>query len=74
MCDALPGKAQALDHAISICGYGTDNGVDYWILGNSWGQGWGEKGFARIEMTAGGTGACGIQKLFVAPTNPRSVV
>lgn len=29
---------------------------------NSWGVGWGLGGYARIEMTDGGFGACGMYK------------
>jgi cathepsin F len=47
----------ALDHALVIVGYGTDTGLDYWIIKNSWGAGWGEKGYLRLVK---GRAACGV--------------
>jgi cathepsin B len=37
-------------HAIKIIGWGTQNGVKYWVISNSWGKTWGETGHARIAM------------------------
>ena len=37
-------------HAIKVVGYGSEEGVDYWICANSWGADWGENGFFRIKQ------------------------
>lgn len=48
-----------LNHAVIIVGYGTEKGIDYWIIKNQYGIKWGEQGYARIKRSSK-QGICGI--------------
>jgi len=40
-----------INHAVTLVGWGTDanTNVNYWLVKNSWGPGWGESGYFRIR-------------------------
>jgi C1A family cysteine protease len=43
-------------------GFGFENGTEYVTIKNSWGTGWGEKGYARVSLTQDTMGTCQLYK------------
>ena len=41
-------------HAICIIGWGTENGINYWLCRNSWGTSWGTNGYFKFAMYSKG--------------------
>jgi len=60
----------SLDHAITAVGYGEQDGQKYYIVRNSWGPTWGDKGYINIATQDGwfARGICGIQQTSVWPS------
>ncbi|CAJ1443153.1 unnamed protein product, partial [Effrenium voratum] len=57
-------RDSTVNHAVLLVGYGRDAqvGKDYWLVRNSWGSWWGEKGFIRVQRHSsdeGEEGYCG---------------
>ncbi|KAL8195289.1 hypothetical protein R6Q57_025692 [Mikania cordata] len=59
-----------LKHAVTVVGYGTsDDGIKYWLVKNSWGVGWGEEGYIRMQRDVEAKeGLCGIAMKASYPT------
>lgn len=67
-----PSCGKQLDHGVLIVGYGHDlfHNMDYWIVKNSWGPHWGEKGYIRIQRNIDqDSGLCGIAMQPSIPIN-----
>lgn len=64
-----------LDHGVLLTGYGTMNGLDYYIMKNSWDVTWGSQGYMYMARGVdasgkpynGGKGQCGVLMQGVYP-------
>lgn len=60
-CDS---SITSMDHGVILVGYGSEDGLDYWIIRNSWGDDWGENGYIRLGR---GHNACGVANAAIYP-------
>jgi len=52
-----------IDHAVVLVGYGTDKtGGDFYLVRNSWGTTWGDKGYIKLARHSDDSQECGIDK------------
>nr|AAI70449.1 LOC100127265 protein [Xenopus laevis] len=58
-------SAEDINHAVLAVGYGTQKKAKYWIVKNSWGEEWGDKGYILMAKDKGN--ACGIANLASYP-------
>jgi len=56
-----------MDHGVLVVGYGTENDINYYLVQNTWGANWGERGYIKIAVEEG-KGVCGIQQDAGYPT------
>jgi len=50
-------------HAVRVIGWGTEKGTPYWLVANTWGTDWGDKGFFKIIR---GKNECGFEDRMTA--------
>jgi len=53
-----PGTHFLGGHAVRMLGWGVEDGTKYWLMANSWNEGWGDKGYFKILR---GQDECGIE-------------
>jgi len=51
---------KSLNHGVLLVGYGVHNNKEYWLIKNSWGPSWGEKGYIRLVREKD---KCGVDNL-----------
>jgi len=59
-----------VNHAVLAVGYGTENGVDYWLVKNSWSADWGDKGYFKIVR---GVNMCALAQCNSFPTDVEEI-
>jgi len=55
-------KDAVIDHAVTLVGFGEESSSRYWLVQNSWGPDWGEKGRIRMLRHSGEDQHCGMDR------------
>ncbi|XP_029813847.1 cathepsin K [Manacus vitellinus] len=58
-------NAENINHAVLAVGYGAQKGTKHWIIKNSWGEEWGNKGYVLLARNM--DNACGVANLASFP-------
>jgi hypothetical protein len=49
-------------HAVAVVGYDTKDGIDFWLIANSWGKNWGDNGYFRMKR---GVNVCNMESMAI---------
>ncbi|KAJ8750936.1 hypothetical protein K2173_016117 [Erythroxylum novogranatense] len=55
--DTCGSTSMDVNHAVLAVGFGVEDGVEYWLIKNSWGADWGDHGYFKMEL---GKNMCGV--------------
>ena len=64
-----PEEEDLINHGVVLVGWGTEGSEDFWVIRNSWGMRWGEKGYMRLQRDHFDwkSNACGITEVNTEP-------